>query len=118
MLLDDPLVLGNHALLIDSRDFRQIDVGLLSNLEILDVRTHIDDLDATPDNADDPWLFSRDCLEVEVAVGGNRRLSLFINHLKVQIRRVGRTPVACDAFRETQGHCTQSQTRRGMLSDD
>ncbi len=74
-----------HALLIDSRDFRQIDVGVLSNLDILDVRSHVDD----PDNEDSkfPWLFSRDCLEVEFAWPNHqaRSLTLFINHLKSKL---------------------------------
>lgn len=34
-----------YALLIDSRDFRQIDVGILSNKEILNVVSHVDDID-------------------------------------------------------------------------
>lgn len=70
-----------YALLIDSRDFRQIDVGILSNVEIRDVRSHVDDLDPTPDNPLDPWLFSRDCLEIEFDLG-SRQLTLFVNHLK------------------------------------
>lgn len=71
-----------YALLIDSRDFRQIDVGILSNVEIRDIRTHVDDLDPEPEDPTEPWLFSRDCLELEVAVAGNRQLLLFVNHLK------------------------------------
>jgi len=77
--------LGSHyknALLIDSRDFRQIDVGLLTNLELLSVRTHVDELDPVPDDPKRPFLFSRDCLEIEVALPEGRRLTLFINHLK------------------------------------
>lgn len=77
--------LGNHytrALLIDSRDFRQIDVGVLTRLEILRARTHVDDLDPKPDDPKRPFLFSRDCLEVELALPGGRRLTVFINHLK------------------------------------
>src|SRR5215211_2090655 len=52
-----------YALLVDSRDFRMIDVGILSKLPILDVRSHVDDLDPdAPANTTHPWLFSRDCL--------------------------------------------------------
>jgi endonuclease/exonuclease/phosphatase family metal-dependent hydrolase len=68
-----------YAFLVDSRDFRQIDVGILSRREILDVRSNVDEPDTLPGGG---FLFSRDCLEVEVGVGGNRRLSLFINHFK------------------------------------
>jgi endonuclease/exonuclease/phosphatase family metal-dependent hydrolase len=74
--------LGSHypyALLVDSYDFRQIDVGILSTKEILAVRTHVDDLDPVGRR-----LFSRDCLEVTIGLNpsGSRRLYLFINHLK------------------------------------
>jgi endonuclease/exonuclease/phosphatase family metal-dependent hydrolase len=72
-----------HALLIDSRDPRQIDVGVLSQLPIVGVRSHVDDRKpgAAPD-AEGAWLFSRDCLEVEVALDADRSLVLLINHLK------------------------------------
>lgn len=77
-----------HALLIDSRDLRQIDVGILSRLPILDVRTHMDTPDAGAGKKD-AFLFSRDCLEVVVALNksGSQRLTLFINHLKSKLAR-------------------------------
>jgi endonuclease/exonuclease/phosphatase family metal-dependent hydrolase len=71
-----------RALLVDSRDFRQIDVAVLTNLDILSVRTHVDDLDRKPDDPKRPFLFSRDCFEVELALPGGRRLTVFINHFK------------------------------------
>jgi len=79
--------LGGHypyCLLVDSWDFRQIDVGLLSTREILGARTHVDELDPEATNPKRPWLFSRDCLEVELALNeaGTKRLTLFVNHLK------------------------------------
>lgn len=77
--------LGSHyqrALLVDSRDFRQIDVAVLTNLEILGVRSHVDDLDPKPDDPKRPFLFSRDCLEVVVALPNGQPLTLLINHLK------------------------------------
>lgn len=72
------------ACLLDSRDFRQIDVGVLSTLPISRLRTHVDDLDGKPDDPKKPWLFSRDCLEVEFdrGKGGDPPLTLFVNHLK------------------------------------
>lgn len=74
----------SYALLIDSRDFRQIDVAVLSKLEIASVRSHIDDRDPSPHSPRAPWLFSRDCLEVNLALNrsGSETLTLFVNHLK------------------------------------
>jgi endonuclease/exonuclease/phosphatase family metal-dependent hydrolase len=76
-----------NAVLIDSRDFRLIDVGVLSKLEILGVRTHVDDLDPDPVSPKIPYLFSRDCLEVEFALTPNppTRLTLFVNHFKSKL---------------------------------
>jgi endonuclease/exonuclease/phosphatase family metal-dependent hydrolase len=71
-----------EALLIDSRDLRQIDVGVLSRLPILDIRTHVDDRQAHPDDPEHPWTFSRDCLEVDLDLGDAATLTLFVNHLK------------------------------------
>jgi len=93
-----------HALLIDSRDFRQIDVGILSNLEILSVRTHMDELDPTqPANKHDP-LFSRDCLEVVLALNdsGSKKLTLFINHLKSKFSMSAAERQEADALRLRQ----------------
>ncbi len=58
--------LGSHypyALLINSYDLRQIDVGILSTKEILSVRSHVDELDGQGRR-----LFSRDCLEVAIGL--------------------------------------------------
>ena len=78
-----------YALLIDSRDFRQIDVAVLSRFPIISARSHVDDLDPMPDDPARPWLFSRDCVEVEIALGpdagtdtGADRLTVFVNHFK------------------------------------
>ena len=73
-----------NALLVDSRDFRQIDVAILTKkrIPILGVRSHVDAVDPTPDSASRPWLFSRDCFEVRLRLPSGRPLTLFINHLK------------------------------------
>lgn len=71
-----------HAALIDSRDLRQIDVGILSTRPIVSLRTHVDMTD--PDDTGFPWLFSRDCLEVTIALNksGSKTLTVFNNHFK------------------------------------
>jgi endonuclease/exonuclease/phosphatase family metal-dependent hydrolase len=81
--------LGGHytqALLVDSRDYRQIDVGVLAGpaVQIQDVQTHVDLL-AKPGEEykpDWPWQFSRDCLAVQTRLPGGRRFTVFVNHFK------------------------------------
>jgi len=64
-----------HSVLIDGPDPRHIDVAVLSRHPIVHVRSY-QHLRAGKES-----LFSRDCLEVDIDVGG-RRLTLFVNHLK------------------------------------
>ncbi len=100
----------DFAFLVDSRDFRQIDVGILSRLEILTVRTHVDDLDPNPPvppppvPPKNPRLFSRDCLEVEIALNGSgsERLTLFINHLKSKLANTPAERQRADELRQRQ----------------
>ncbi len=66
-----------HRIVVDSHDPRKIDVGVLSRYPIVAIRSHRDDRNA----AGTSWLFSRDCLEVDINVGG-KVLSLFVNHFK------------------------------------
>lgn len=98
-----------YALLVDSRDFRQIDVAVLSNLEILDVRSHVDDLDPEPDSPQSPFLFSRDCLEVELALNssGTQRLTLFVNHLKSKLASTATERKQADKKRKRQAKRVQ-----------
>jgi hypothetical protein len=58
--------LGNlykNALLIDSRDYRQIDVAVLTTKDILSVRSYMDSRDKKGN-----FIFSRDCLEVTIGL--------------------------------------------------
>jgi len=68
----------HHAMLIDGNDDRGIDVGVLSRHPIGALKSHVDDRDAKGE------IFSRDCLEAEIQLPGNRRLSVLPNHLKSQ----------------------------------
>lgn len=63
------------ALLIDGNDPRQIDLALLSRFPLVAARSYQHLRDGTT------FLFSRDCLEVDVQVNG-KVLTLFVNHFK------------------------------------
>jgi hypothetical protein len=92
-----------QALLVDSRDYRQIDIGVLAGpaVKIQEVRTHVDLL-AKPGEEykpDWPWQFSRDCLEVQTRLPGGRQFTVFVNHFKskfVQPRK-GQTKAEVEA---------------------
>jgi endonuclease/exonuclease/phosphatase family metal-dependent hydrolase len=64
-----------YALSIDGNDPRLIDVAVLSKHPLVHFRSHQERRSGTS------YVFSRDCLEVDVRVGA-RRLTLFVNHLK------------------------------------
>jgi endonuclease/exonuclease/phosphatase family metal-dependent hydrolase len=66
-----------HRLLIDSHDPRYIDVAVLSRVPFTYIGTHRDERNAKNTG----WLFSRDCLEVDLRSDG-KTLSLYANHLK------------------------------------
>lgn len=66
-----------HRILIDSHDPRFIDVAVLSRYPFSYVNTHRHERS----NRINWWLFSRDCLEVDIEVDG-KILSLYVNHYK------------------------------------
>jgi len=82
-----------HHLLIDGNDDRGIDVGILSNLPIRNIRTHVDDKDGNSK------IFSRDCAEYEVLLDNGKSLWMLCNHFKS--KGFG-SPAANDARRKKQ----------------
>jgi endonuclease/exonuclease/phosphatase family metal-dependent hydrolase len=66
----------SHAMVIDGNDERGIDVGLLTNYPIGNMRSHVDDV------VDGQRVFSRDCPEYEIQLPSGKTLLLLINHLK------------------------------------
>lgn len=68
-----------HVMVIDGNDTRGIDVGLMTKqpYPIVDVVSHVDDLDPSGRP-----IFSRDCPQYTVDLGGGHRLVLLVNHLK------------------------------------
>ena len=65
-----------YEMLIDAMDPRGIDVGLYSKFPIGGVWTHM------YDKKNNKSIFSRDCLEVQLLLPGNRTLYILCNHFK------------------------------------
>lgn len=65
-----------YEMLIDANDPRGIDVGFYSRYPLDSIRTHMFD------EEDNKTIFSRDCLEVEVLLPGNKLLRVLCNHFK------------------------------------
>jgi endonuclease/exonuclease/phosphatase family metal-dependent hydrolase len=68
-----------YNILIDGNDPRGIDVGLLSKFPIKNLRTNIF---AKEKPASKSFIFSRDCLEVELEIAAGKSLFLLCNHFK------------------------------------
>jgi endonuclease/exonuclease/phosphatase family metal-dependent hydrolase len=86
-----------YQLLIDSHDPRFIDVAVLSKkpFSLGHLRTHQFEKDGSS------YVFSRDCLEVDIDLGGGKVLPLFVNHLKSMME--GRAQTAKKRLRQAEG---------------
>lgn len=113
---NDSLINGAESypynLLIDGNDPRGIDVGLLSRFPFAAVNTHVFD---TPSKFSKSRIFSRDCLEVELALPRCHRLFVLINHFKSQ--GYG-TQSSCNARRKAQADRVAAILRRYDLKRD
>lgn len=69
-----------HVLLIDGNDERGIDVAVLSRRPVGWLRSHIHE--RTDYDGRRVATFSRDCLEVQIALPRRKKLHLLVNHLK------------------------------------
>jgi len=89
-----------HAMLVEGNDPRAIDVAVLSRHPIVAVRSwqHL--------RQGRSFVFSRDCLEVDVAVA-RKRLTLFVNHFKSMLDkndpRQGRTTTRAKRVLQANG---------------
>ncbi len=72
-----------HNMVIDGNDPRGIDVGIMCNLEIRNIRSHIDDTYKAGNNKV-VKTFSRDCAEYEIMLAADKPLWLLCNHFKSQ----------------------------------
>ena len=68
-----------YNILIDGNDPRGIDVGVLSRFPIKNLRTHIFDKEKPTSRS---FIFSRDCLEVELEIAAGKSLFILCNHFK------------------------------------
>jgi endonuclease/exonuclease/phosphatase family metal-dependent hydrolase len=97
-------------MLIDGNDRRGIDVGLLTRFPILDVQTHIFDVEPGSPRR----IFSRDCLEVTLALPDGEPLYVLVNHFK---SRIG-APTYTAARRKAQARRVASIVRKYDLARD
>lgn len=101
-----------YLALIDSMERRRMDVALMSALPIVHVRSY----QHLRNEANTAYVFSRDCLEVDIDVGNSEPLSLFVNHFKSMIPTRGRTR----AKRVEQVHTVREIVKarfRGQLAE-
>ena len=75
-----------YDLVVDGNDPRRIDVALLSRFPYGCIHTHAHET-VTP--ASRERLFSRDCLEAQIELGGGKRLSILQNHFKSKLGAQG-----------------------------
>ncbi len=80
----------NHILLLDGNDERGIDVAVMSRLPVTALRTHIHE--TTQDFNRTVRTFSRDCLEADIQLPGNKRLTFMCNHFKSMGYSAGNDP--------------------------
>jgi endonuclease/exonuclease/phosphatase family metal-dependent hydrolase len=70
-------------MVIDGNDERGIDVGILTRFPIASIKTHIDDVYKST-NGQTYKIFSRDCAEYTIDIGGGKTIYYLCNHLKSQ----------------------------------
>lgn len=68
-----------YNILIDGNDPRGIDVGLLCRYPVKNICTHIFDKEKATSRS---YIFSRDCLEIELEIAKNKSLYVLCNHFK------------------------------------
>lgn len=103
-----------HSMSIEGNDPRGINVGVLSDFEIIEMRSHVDDTYTTA-NGKHGKVFSRDCVEYHMNLGGGKSLWLLCNHLKS--KGYGQ-PQSNDARRKAQAERVVQILQRFDLAKD
>lgn len=101
-----------YKVLIDGHDPRQIDVALMSKYPITSIKTHRNEHSSLPKVT---WLFSRDCLEVEIDVDG-KPLILYVNHFKSMLDMKAKT--STEGRANTRPHRLEQVKRVKEIIDD
>lgn len=100
----------DRHMLIDGNDLRGIDLGVLSNLPLHNIRSHVDDLEGNS------RVFSRDCAEYESILPSGKSLWVLCNHFKS--KGFG-APATNDARRKQQAQrVAEILTEAFDLADD
>ncbi len=68
-----------HQVLERTYDPRGINVALMSRFPVVKAQSHVNERVFTPEGQG-PYTFSRDCLEVQLDVGGSRTVAVLVNH--------------------------------------
>jgi len=71
-----------YAMLLDANDSRYIDVGIISRLDVLGIRTHMFDTD------EEGPIFRRDCLEIDILTPKQNKITFMNCHIKSQIPHI------------------------------
>lgn len=76
-----------HLFLLGGTGERKLDVGIMSRLPVIAIRTHIDDATPPPITRGRYELLEieRECLEVKLALPDGDELTLFVNHFKPRL---------------------------------
>ena len=77
-----------YLVLVDANDPRLIDVAVMSRHPIIHVRSHQERKESPRKRG---FIFSRDCLELDISFRGGGTITLFVNHLKSMMEGRART---------------------------
>jgi exonuclease III len=98
----------DHMMVIDGNDLRFIDVGILSRHPIENIDTHIHEKDGQSRYS----LFSRDCLECDVVLPDEKRLSF---HKSFQINVQSQGSVQWTQRRKGEENPSGSKSKRNSI---